>query len=316
MVTHSPMALSHLKFRHLMLVLHLAEHGTLHKAAKYLSISQPAASAMLNDLEALIGLRLFDRSRRGVVPTEQGSAVLDEARTILNEFSDFTATIGRIAQGRERELRIGVVPQAFVSYLPRVIENFRADGGCAVRAAEGTARQLLAQLLEGQLDCVIGRLPNEGFGEGHDVTELNFVGLYDEDICLVVGAAHKAAQRRTLSYAELSRREWVLQRRDSSVRRALNEAFLRHGIAPPDPVVETTNYIQSLAVVSTTKLFTVAPRRASEIQQRLGIVKILRFDLDIAPMQVCFINRKTAEGNQSMRLFRECFSAVVAGEHA
>jgi hypothetical protein len=47
-----------------------------------------------------------------------------------------------------------------------------------------------------------------------------------------------------------------------------------------------------------------------------SIVKILRFNLDIAPMQVCFINRKTVEGNQSMRLFRECFSAVVAGERA
>jgi DNA-binding transcriptional LysR family regulator len=316
MVTHSPMALSHLKFRHLMLVLHLAEHGTLHKAARYLSISQPAATAMLSDLEALIGLRLFDRSRRGVAPTEQARALLDKARTILNEFSDFTLTIGRIAQGRGRVLRIGVIPQAFASYLPGVIERFRAIDGCAVKTAEATARQLLVQLLEGQLDCVVGRLPNEGLGEGHDVAELNFVSLYDEEICVVVGAAHKAAQRRKLSYPELAAREWVLQRRDSSVRRALNEAFLRRGIPPPDPVVETTNYIQSLTVVSTTKLFTVAPRRASEIQQRLGIVKILNFHLDIAPMQVCFINRKSAEGNQSMRRFRDCFSAAVACERA
>lgn len=317
MAAHSPMALSHLRFRHLMLVLHLSEHGTLHKAAKHLSISQPAATAMLNDLEALIGVRLFNRSPRGVVPTEQARVVLDEARTILNQFSNFTLTVGRIAQGRERVLRVGVVPQAFVSYLPRVIERFRAAGGCAVKTAEGTARQLLLLLLEGQLDCVIGRLPNEGLDEGHDVADLDFVGLYDEEICVVVGAANQAAQRRKkFSYSELAAHEWVLQRRDSSVRRALNEAFLRRGIAPPDPVVETSNYMQSLAVVSTTGLFTVAPRRGSEIQQRLGVVKILNFYLDIAPMQVCFISRKAADGNENIRLFRECFSVVVAGERA
>ena len=99
-------------------------------------------------------------------------------------------------------------------------------------------------------------------------------------------------------------------------RRAIPSVITMIGIAPPDTVIVTTNYMQSLAVASTTKLFTVAPRRASEIQQRLGIVKILHFNLDIAPMQVCFINRKTVEGNQSMRLFRQCFSTVVAGERA
>lgn len=314
MAVHTPMALSHLRFRHLMLILHLSEHGTLHKAAKHLNISQPAVTAMLNDLESLIGVRLFDRSPRGVVATEQARPVFEEARTILNQFSNFTATVGRIAQGRERVLRVGIVPHAFVSYVPHVIERFRAAGGCAVKTTEGTARQLLLLLLEGQLDCAIGRLPNEGLGEGHDAADLDFDALYNEEICVVAGAANKEAQRRKLSYADLAAHEWVLQRRDSSVRRALNEAFLRRGIAPPEPVVETANYIQSLAIVSTTKLLTAAPRRGSEIQQRLGVVKILKFHLDVAPMQVSFINRKAAYSNEFIGLFRECFSAVVAGE--
>src|ERR1700758_2343791 len=90
------MALSHLKYRHLMLILHLSEHGTLHKAAEYLGITQPAATAMLNDLESLMGMRLFERSSRGVVPTEQAIALLENARTALNEFSNFLSTTIRV----------------------------------------------------------------------------------------------------------------------------------------------------------------------------------------------------------------------------
>jgi DNA-binding transcriptional LysR family regulator len=65
MMKQVPASLSHLKLRHLMLVDYLMEHGTLHEAAKLLSISQPAATGMLNDLARLPGLVLFTRSRSG-----------------------------------------------------------------------------------------------------------------------------------------------------------------------------------------------------------------------------------------------------------
>jgi len=310
-LTHSPMALSHLKFRHLMLIVHLAQFGTLHKAARHLSISQPAATAMLSDLEALIGFPLFNRSHRGVVLTPQGKAILESAQTLLNEFGDFTTTLGRVAQGRERMLRMGVVPQAFAAYLPQAIERFRAEGGCAVKAQEGTARQLLSLLWDGLLDCVIGRLPSEGLPEGHDPSALSFVSLYEEDICVVVGAQQNRVQPTPQTFEDLLACEWVLQRRDSSVRRAFSEAFLRQGLQAPEPVVETTNYVQSLAIVSNSGFCTVAPKRAAELQQALGVVTVLDFQLNIAPMQVGFITRSVSASDGLVVLFRDCFVHVV-----
>ena len=307
MATQSPMALSHLKVRHLMLMTHLAEFGTLHKAAKHLSISQPAASSMLSDLESLVGVILFNRSHRGVVPTRQGEAIIDCAKALLNEFDDFTTTLERVAQGRERMLRLGVVPQAFATYLPQAIKDFRSAGGCAVRAEEGTAQQLLRLLLSGLIDGVIGRLPNDGLPEGHDLSSLSFVSLYDEEICVVRGASGKEARIKRMTYEDLLRFEWVLQRRDSSVRRAFSEALLRRGLQPPEPIVETTNYVQSLAIVARSSYCTVAPFRAAEVQQRAGAVTILDLKLDIAPMRVSFITRLASSQDKLLLLFRECF---------
>ena len=236
------MSLSHLKFRHLLLVLHLQEFRNLHKAAKHLNISQPAASAMLQDLESLLGLQLFVRSRQGVVPTKEAYTLTDRARSMVHEFDALVSTVERLGRNTPPLLRLGLVPQAFFACLPKAIEHYRADGGsAALRTQEGTAQQLVSLLFDGMLDGVVGRLSSASIAEGRDMGELSFTPLYDEQICVVEGTAE--APRARPSYANLATRDWVLQRRDSSVRRELADAFLRRGLMLPEPVVETTNYI-------------------------------------------------------------------------
>lgn len=310
MPTHSAMSLSHLKFRHLMLVLHLQEFRNIHKAAKHLSISQPAASAMLSDLESLLGLQLYVRSRQGVMPTKEACTLAERARSMVNEFDALVKTVEQLGKNSPPLLRVGLVPQAFVAYLPKAIEHFRANGGsAALRTQEGTAQQLVSLLYEGMLDCVVGRLSSAGISEGRDLAELSFTPLYDEQICVVEGTAEKRKKRPT--YASLARRDWVLQRRDSSVRRELADAFLRRGLMLPEPVVETTNYIQSLAVLAQSNYCSVAPRRAVEMYVQLGTVRVLDIPLDIAPMPVSFIIRRTSGSSPDLSLLRESFAHAV-----
>jgi DNA-binding transcriptional LysR family regulator len=165
------------------------------------------------------------------------------------------------------------------------------------------------------LDCVVGRLASGSVSQGQDLTELSFTPLYDEQICVIEGTAEPSRQRP--SYASLAKRDWVLQRRDSSVRRELADAFLRRGLMLPDPVVETTNYIQSLSVVGKSNYCSVAPRRAVEMYVKLGTVRILNIPLDMAPMPVSFITRKTSGANINLALLRESFAqATQPAKHA
>ena len=314
MASHSAMSLSHLKFRHLTLVLHLMEFRNLHKAAEHLSISQPAASAMLGNLESLLGLSLFVRSRQGVVPTKDAYSLAERARSMVNEFDALVQTVERLRERSPQLLRVGVVPQAFIDYLPKAIGHFRAaGGGAALSTQEGTAQQLLGLLYEGMLDCVVGRHASGSVSEGRDLKELSFTPLYDEQICVIEGTAKTQTQRP--SYANLATRDWVLQRRDSSVRRELADAFLRRGFMLPDPVVETTNYIQSLSIVGKSNYCSVAPRRAVEMYVQLGTVRILNIPLDIAPMPVSFIIRKTSGSNMNLVLLRESFAHATQPEN-
>jgi len=308
----SSASLSHLKFRHLQLVDHLVTHRTLHKAARLLSISQPAATGMLNDLEQLLGLQLFTRSRQGMAPTPATSALLDKVRTLLNEFNDLTAALERVGQGRGTVLRLGVVPQAFVTYMPQAIERFRAAGGGALHTQEGTGRQLLDQLLAGQLDGVIGRLPSEGLPPQELAADLQVLPLYRDEVCVVARPDHPILRERRISFKRLAKESWVLQRRDSSVRQAFAEAFMRAGLLPPDPAVETATYIQNIAVVAGSGLLSIAPRRAAEQQQALGQIAILNFRLGVEPMQVSLLVRGATGHNAMLQLFRQALTDSIS----
>ena len=306
----SQMSLSHLKFRHLMLIRLLQELGTVHKAAQALNISQPAATAMLNDVESLMGFTLFARNHRGAQVTDQGRLLLDTLNRLLNEFHDFSNTIDQIQQGGEPLLRVGAVPQAYATYLPQAIALFRKQGGTRVQAKEGTGQQLLSELLAGNLDCVIGRMPTTA-PTGWNLSALSFENLYAEEICIVAGLGSPALPRTRSPYIWLGAQEWVLQRSDSSVRAALNEAFLRAGVKPPEPLVETTNYIQSLALAAKMAAFTVAPRGPAELQERSGTVHILKIDLKVSPMLVSFIHRLVSGESRQVMLLRDCLRQAV-----
>ena len=109
----------------------------------------------------------------------------------------------------------------------------------------------------------------------------------------------------------LAREQWVSQRRDPSVRRALDDVSLRDGLLPPDPAVETATYIQNIAVVAGSGLLSIAPRRPAEQQQALGQIAILDFKLGVEPMQVCMLVRGVARHNAMLDLFRQALMESI-----
>jgi DNA-binding transcriptional LysR family regulator len=308
---HAELSLSHIKFRHLILMQHLVEFGNLHKAAKHLSISQPAASTMLREFEKQLGLTLFLRTTQGVVPTEAATLLANRAQTILNEFDALVHEVKQLNKNLAPLLRVGVVPQALFAYLPHAIELFREANGGAVSIQEGTAKHLLLQLFEGKLDCVIGRLSGASMPSMHNTDELIFFPLYSESICIVEGT--KEAKKRKNAFEDLAKRDWVLPRADSSLRQQLTDSFLRRGLMLPEPVIETTNYFQSLTMLSGSNLCSVIPQSAADMHVKLGNIRIIDIPNDLKPMPVSFILRASTKDNTQVSKFRRIFTELSTG---
>lgn len=103
--------------RHLIAVL---EHGNVLRAANAIHISQPALSKSIQNLEAELGVRLLERSPRGVSPTIYGTSLLKHARLLLNQGEQAVAEIEAIKGGHLGHLRLGVANFA-IHFLPAVL---------------------------------------------------------------------------------------------------------------------------------------------------------------------------------------------------
>jgi DNA-binding transcriptional LysR family regulator len=311
--TSTTSALSHLKLRHLRLIDLLVEHGTLRRAAAMLHITQPAATGMLNDIEALFGISLFARSHQGVRLTDAGTRLLAPLTTLLNEFEALEHRVAEARLGCPRSLRIGALPHVFAHLLPLVVERLGPDPGMVLQLTDGLSPGLLELLLAGKLDCVVGRLPPEfvprGTGE-----QLEFVRLYDEQVVFVCAPDNAIARKRGLDYRDLSMQSWALPSYESSTRRAFAETFLRNGFSPPEPKVETGSFLYNLELVSASSMLTIAPRVVSEKHAKRGLLTVLKVPVKATPMEVCFIARKNSAQDSMLARFRDAVIASTNGE--
>src|SRR6266480_2594335 len=149
-----------LKARHLALLVAIAEHGSLRRAAQEIAVTQPAATRILADLEDALGVPLFDRHAWGMQSTPYGETLLRYARGVLTDLSEAREELAALAAGAKGRLRIGSVTGAVPRLLTPAIRAVR-DGrpGLRLFVLVNTSDVLVAALREGTLDVAIGRLP-------------------------------------------------------------------------------------------------------------------------------------------------------------
>ncbi|MGH8082003.1 MAG: LysR family transcriptional regulator, partial [Lysobacter sp.] len=182
---------SRLKTRHLQLLLHLNEQRSVLRAADAADMTQPAASKLLSEMEHILGVPLFERHARGVEPTWYGQVLIRRARSALSEIGRAHDEIEAMRSGRMGQAAIGTVVNPGTNLVPQAIAAVKRDfPDILIQVEMDYSRPLVAKLLGGQLDIVIGRiLGPEGAGD------LEFEPLADEPHSVIVRTGHPLTQR-------------------------------------------------------------------------------------------------------------------------
>lgn len=271
-----------LRFLHL-----LAELGSLSATAEHLAMTPSAASMMLKEIEGLFGAKLFRRFGRGMALTAAGQALLPRCQTVLGEVGAMGATL----QGTGLPvIRLGAFPHTTATVLPDIVKRLlSSQPAWRVQIVEGSGDSLLQRLLEGEIDLLLGRIPQQAAG----TTAINGLTqrvLYEGSLCVVAARRHPLAGRRTLNHAELLEWPWILPSQQSTTRVTLTDAFLRRGLAPPVPVAEAPSFFYSLSVVARTDLLTCCARAAAEQSGQDNC--ILPVDVGSDPTPVALVWRR------------------------
>ncbi|MCM5680557.1 pca operon transcription factor PcaQ [Schlegelella sp. S2-27] len=296
----SPVALHRVQLRHLHCFLAVARLGNLRRAAESLSVTQPAVTKTLAELEDILGVPMFVRGRRGAALTAQGQVFLRHANTVVSGLGE---AVESVAGHRARAaLRVGALPTLAASFLPRVLLAAQARG--TVQVTTGRNRELLERLQQGELDAVVGRL-----AEPEQMVGLSFEHLFAEPLVVVVRQGHPLPAGARFVPRELGQHPLVLPLGGTLIRHAADSLIAAHGIEPRAGVVETlaVSLGRRLCLSSEAAWFTplssVAPDLATGQLQRLPLMTgtqepvglVLRIDQMPSPLLQSLIGAVRAE---------------------
>src|SRR6266851_5964964 len=147
-----------IKTRQIVLLVHLDEHRSVLRAAEAANMTQPAASKMLGGLESALGVALFERHARGVVPTWYGEILVRHARAVLADMSRAQEEITALKSGLCGQAAIGAVVNPATNLVPLAIGLLKQDHPqILVRVDVDTSDVLIRKLLDGKLDIAVAR---------------------------------------------------------------------------------------------------------------------------------------------------------------
>ncbi|UXM95078.1 LysR family transcriptional regulator [Bartonella sp. HY329] len=264
-----------LTIRQLKLILAIYREGNLVRAAQSVHMTQSAVTKALREAEALCGVSLFNRTNRGVTPTLYGEAIVHHGRRILSELEAASAELDDLKHGNGGRIAIGTLLAAAADILPTTIALLRQRRpNIRVKVLEGTNNQLMPALRAGELDMVIGRLPE--FRSRHGMRQEY---LMDDSARIIVRKGHPLTQYGALQLANLLKWPWILPGIETTLRRQIDDIFRDEGYEPPTNVVESVSLLTNRYLLTSGDYIGIWPDQVAKLEKQNGLIDILPLDL-------------------------------------
>jgi len=213
------------------------------RAAEELHLTPPAVSMQIKELEAAVGLPLFERAAKAVTLTTTGEYLLVYVRRLLATLKDAEDAIARLKRAETGLVTIGMVSTAKY-FLPRLLAKFRAEHrGVEMRISVGNREQLVRQLHDNEVDfAVMGRPPKE-----LDTRAEPFAA---HPLAIIAAPEHPLAGKREIPTSLLADQEFIVREPGSGTRAAMEHFFREHHLSPPRVMEMTSNETIKQAVIA------------------------------------------------------------------
>jgi LysR family transcriptional regulator, regulator for genes of the gallate degradation pathway len=249
----------------------LAEQHHMPSVAESLGITQPAVSIALREMEDSIGVTLFERTARGMIPTPAGAALALRLKRALAETRHAVADVAALRGITQGTVTVGALPLGRTRLLPESIAGVVAKfPGLRIATVEGSFATLAADLRAGDLDFILGALRPVEFA-----SDLEGEALAEDELAIVSRAGHPWVKRKRISVRDLARSHWILPRANTPNRMLFERALTTRGIGTPDVVVETSDLAVLRGVLVNSDLLTAISPRQLSYELAAGLLTVL-----------------------------------------
>ncbi|MEQ8441257.1 MAG: LysR substrate-binding domain-containing protein [Alphaproteobacteria bacterium] len=289
-----------LRVKHFMLLAALGDSGRILRAAEVLNMTQPAATRLLQEIENAFDTKLFDRSRRGVVPTDAGSALIMRAKIILHDLTAAKEELSLLSSHPGGIVSVGAFAVATPVLLPLALIEVRSRyQDILVTVQEGSNDSLLPALSRGEIDCVIGRM-TETIPD-----TLTWQTLYFEPVRVVCGPQNRLLDNPSVSISDVAGHSWIMPHRAHPFRQQLEARFTVSGKAKPQVILESESLFLNASLLRQTDALALMPLTAAEHLASLGSIGLLSLEFGTTEAPVGVFKRRGVEETRPLSYFME-----------
>lgn len=252
--------------RQLQYVVAVADELGFHRAAERVHVSQPTLSAQIQQIEAVLGVTIFERDKRRVLVTEAGRAIVARARAVLVAVDELLAAAERSKDPFAATLRIGVIPTIAPYLLPEITPALNAKyPKLRLVFREEKTEDVMRELRDGKIDAgLVAVIPELGDVAMEEVLEDRFVVALPKD--------HPLARKKGVRMEDLAEEHVLLLDEGHCLRGQALELCSQVGAQETD--LRATSLATLVQMVSAGSGVTLLPELAVEVENRRGQLEV------------------------------------------
>lgn len=290
------------KLHDLHVLMAVAQSGSMGKAARRLNTSQSAVSRSIAELEHAFGVRLFDRSRQGIEPTQCGRALLGCGAAVFDELRQGVKSIEFLTDPTVGEVRVAGNEHLIAGLIASVFGRLRGQyPGIAIDVTSVIMSEQHRELRERKVDLVVGRLSPKSKEE-----DIRTEVLFHDGIVVVAGLESRWSRRRKVDLSELAGEPWVFPQPQSPFNAPVADLFRARGLPFPPRGLARGSVNLLCALVASGPFLGLFPRSLLHFGANLPPLKVLPLKLPIRPLPVGIMMLKNRTISPVVKLFIDC----------
>lgn len=222
-------------------ILAVDQHRHFAEAAKFCHVTQPTLSTMIQKLEEELGVKIFDRSKKPVIPTEEGKRLIAQAREILAESRRFLDLASELKGELRGSLELGIIPTVAPYLLPAFLTSFLENfPDIHLHISELTTEEIIRRLKHHQLDAAILATPlNDPSLYEHP--------LYDEEFVVYASPKQPLLEKQFVAPEDIQLDElWLLEEGHCLRTQVVNLCELRYADAEDTQLAYAAGSVETL----------------------------------------------------------------------
>jgi LysR family nitrogen assimilation transcriptional regulator len=289
--------------RHLRYFVGVADCGSLMKASERLHVAQPSLSVHINNLEVELGVKLMERSSRGVVLTADGQIFYDRATTLLSLFKETISSVKDRGTRPSGTVSIGMPSTCSAIIAADLYRRVKEElPGVTLYITDASTANLYEWLIDGRIDfSILFSLPVDA--------NLDCVQLQVEEFCLV-SRPDRTDSGDTVEFDSLFERPLVVSCQSTTWRKILDDVAERHGKQFHAPIeTESVNVIKAIALSG--EASGLLPVSCVQNELKLGTLRAQRLTNPEIRGHLGLFSLPTAQLNPTKRAVRDLIADVV-----